>query len=97
MFPRTSRYYGIETTKYVSAEGKEIVYLRRRFLPDNSLMTVIVQHTVTQGERLDNITSRFLGDPEQFWQICDANNEMRPDDLTREIGSIIRISTPKVA
>jgi nucleoid-associated protein YgaU len=59
-------------------------------------MTVITQHTVTQGERLDNITARYLGDPEQFWQICDANNEMRPDDLTKEIGSIIRISMPKV-
>jgi hypothetical protein len=97
MFPRTSRYYGIEIASYITAEGKEIVYLRRRFLPDNTKMTVIAQHTVTQGERLDNITARYLGDPEQFWQICDANNEMRPDDLTKEIGSVIRISMPKVS
>ncbi len=97
MFPRTSRYYGVETASYVSAAGKEIVYLRRRFLPDNTRMTVVAQHTVTEGQRLDNITSRYLGDPEQFWQICDANNEMRPDDLTREIGGIIRISSPLVA
>ena len=96
MFPRTSRYYGIESARYFTAIGREIVYLRRRFLPDNAGMTVITQHTVTQGERLDNIAARYLGDPEQFWQICDANNEMHPDNLTKEIGSIIRISMPKV-
>jgi hypothetical protein len=96
MFPRTSRYYGVETAKYVTAEGKEIVYLRRRFLPDLSSMTVFTRHTVTQGERLDNVTARYLGDPEQFWRICDGNNAKRPDDLTKEIGSTILIPIPKV-
>jgi hypothetical protein len=96
MFPRTSRYYGIDTATYITAEGKEIVYLSRRFLPDLSSMTVFTRHTVTQGERLDNITARYLGDPEQFWKICDGNNALRPDDLTKEIGSIILIPMPKV-
>ena len=35
-----------------------------------------------QGDRLDNIAARYLGDPEQFWRICDANGAMRPDELT---------------
>ncbi len=96
MFPRTSRYYGIDTVKYTTAEGKEIAYLSRRFLPDLSSMTVFTRHTVTQGERLDNITARYLGDPEQFWKICDGNNPMKPDDLTKEIGSTILIPMPKV-
>jgi hypothetical protein len=37
-------------------------------------------------ERLDNITARDLGDPEQFWRLCDANNAMHPDGLTAEEG-----------
>ena len=31
-------------------------------------------------------TAQYLGDPEQFWRICDANDAMRPDDLTAEVG-----------
>ncbi len=96
MFPRTSRYYGIYVEKYVTAEYKEIAYLSRRFLPDPSSLTVFARHTVTQGERLDNITTRYLGDPEQFWKICDGNNALRPDDLTEVIGSEISIPSPKV-
>ena len=96
MFHRTSRYYGIDVEKYVTAEYKEIAYLSRRFLPDLSSLTVFTRHTVTQGERLDNITARYLGDPEQFWKICDGNNALRPDDLTEEIGSEISIPSPKV-
>jgi hypothetical protein len=96
MFPRTSRYYGIDTASYFTAEGKEIVYLRRRFLPALSSMTILTKHSATQGERLDNITARYLGDPEQFWKICDGNNALRPDDLIEEIGSTILIPMPKV-
>lgn len=96
MFPVTSRYSNIETGKYEVADGQEIVYLRRRFVPvaarDNPLM---VEHAVTQGERLDNITARYLGDPEQFWRLCDANNAMRPEELTGEIGRRLRIPLPQ--
>lgn len=95
MFPVTSRYYGIETAKYETHDGREIVYLRRRFLPIASNGAVIAEHIVTQGERLDNITARYLADPEQFWRVCDANNAMRPEDLTAEIGRRLRIPFPQ--
>jgi hypothetical protein len=52
-------------------------------------------HTVTEGERLDNITARYLGDPEQFWRVCDANNAMRPEELTETIGRKLRITLPE--
>jgi nucleoid-associated protein YgaU len=47
-----------------------------------------------QGDRLDNLAARYLGDPEQFWKICDANNVLRPDELTEEIGRVVRIALP---
>jgi hypothetical protein len=50
---------------------------------------------VTQGERLDNITARYLDDPQQFWRICDANRAMRPGDLTAGIGRRLRITLPE--
>ena len=97
MFTVTSRYHGIEIAKYEmppedeegETEPREIAYLRRRFLPPLSKPQdepVLTEHVVTQGERLDNITARYLGDPEQFWRLCDANNTMRPQALAEEIG-----------
>ena len=54
----------------------------------------LVEHTVTQGDRLDNLATRYVGDPEQFWRICDANDVLRPEELTEEIGRIIKIGLP---
>ena len=95
MFPVTSRYHDIETAKWVTADGREIIYLRRRLLPDAAKFTIASEHTVTQGERLDNITARYLGDPEQFWRLCDANNALHPEELTAEIGRRLKISLPQ--
>jgi hypothetical protein len=90
MFPRTSRYYNVETAEWPASEGRTIVYLRRRFLPPPTA-AIGVEHTVIQGQRLDNITAQYLGDPEQFWRLCDANNAMRPAELTETIGRRLRI------
>ncbi len=91
MFPVTSRYHNIETARWTAPDGREIVCLRRRFLPETGNLVVLAEHTVTQGERLDNITARYLGDPEQFWRLCDANDCMYPTELTDEIGRRLHI------
>jgi|SRR5437016_1426427 len=83
VFPPTSRYCGIPAATITSADGVMEVYLRRRFLPPLTSIRSLKQHTVTQGERLDHITFRYLADPEQFWRIADANTEMNPENLTR--------------
>jgi hypothetical protein len=95
MFPPTSRYYNTETAKLVTADGHETIYLRRRFLPDLWSIIVLAEHTVTEGDRLDNIAAQYLGDPEQFWLVGDANTEMRPADLTTEVGRRVRIPLPQ--
>src|SRR5690606_15959105 len=94
-FPPTSRYYGIKTATLEHENGEMIVYLRRRFIPPSNRFALLHQHTFTEGERLDNITHRYLGDPEQFWQLCDANNVMYPDELTDTVGRKIRITLPE--
>ena len=70
-------------------------YLKRRFIPSPEGMTTLVEHKVAQGERLDNITARYLGDPTQFWRVADANNVLRPEELTEEIGTLIKIALPQ--
>jgi hypothetical protein len=42
------------------------------------------------------LTARALGDPEQFWRICDANNAMYPPDLVAEPGQRLRVPVPQV-
>ncbi len=94
-FSLTSRYYNIDTTTLETVDGKTIIYVQRRFLPPPESFALLQEHVVTQGERLDNITAQYLGDPEQFWRICDANRAMRPDELTETIGRRLRITLPE--
>ena len=94
-FPPTSRYFGISTATLESANADPVIYLRRRFVPPAERFSLLQEHTVTEGERLDHIAHQYLGDPERFWQLCDANNAIQPDELTEEIGKKIRITLPE--
>jgi hypothetical protein len=98
MFDPTSRYAGIATaTLDTTADGRRstIAYKRRRFIPDTSDQTTLLEHTFVQGDRLDNLTARYLGDPTQFWRVCDTNVVLQPAEL-EEIGRTIRIALPHI-
>ena len=95
MFEPTSRYYALDDASLTTGDDRIIAYKRRRFLPDGKKMPLLVEVTVTEGDRLDLITARTLGDPEQFWRICDANNAMNPSDLTAETGRVLRVPVPQ--
>jgi hypothetical protein len=94
-FAPTSRYASIEKATYVRPDGTPVVYLRRRFLPPGDRFTVLLEHTVKDGERLDNIAALYLGDPEQSWRLCDANDAMRPEELTEKPGTTLNITLPE--
>ena len=97
MFEPTSRYYGIETVKMTVGHGegaRVISYKRRRIIPSGEAMTTLVEHTVVEGDRLDNLAARYVGDPEQFWRICDANDVLRPEELTEEVGRTFKVGLP---
>jgi hypothetical protein len=93
-FPPTSRYYDTPTKTLPSADGENLVYLSRRFCPPATTFALLRLHVVVSGERLDVIADAELGDAEAYWRICDANDAMRPDDLTSEIGRSLRIALP---
>ena len=95
MFGFTSRYYSLEKAIYTTPSGKEMAYVRRRFLPDGDAMPLLTEVTVVDADRLDLIAARTLGPPEQFWRVCDANNAMNPFDLTREMGRKLRVPVPQ--
>lgn len=95
LFGPTSRYFGLATTSLQTRDGQTVIYLTRRFLPQGDQFALLQVHRVVQGERLDNIAAQFLGDPEAFWRLCDANNAMRPNELTETIGRQLRITLPQ--
>lgn len=93
--PITSRYYGIETKTFTLPSGDQVAYLKRRFVPQPERLGLLQYHTVVEGDRLDNITARYLDDPEQFWRVADANRAMHPDNLTTPVGRQLRITLPE--
>jgi len=94
-FPPQSRYHGIETATLSASDGPLVAYLRRRFLPAPERFSLLFEHVVTEGERLDQIAGKHLGDAEAFWRIADANAAMRPEELTETIGRRLRITLPE--
>ncbi len=95
MLEYTSRYYNLETAQFTTPTGRMIAYKRRRFLPPNTAQPALAEIKVVAGDRLDILTAKVLGDPEQFWQLCDMNNAMNPIDLTDPSGRTLRIVQPQ--
>lgn len=95
MFGPNSRYYLTPTARLVRADGTEVVYLRRRFVPAPERFALLEEHVVSQGDRLDLIAHQYLGDPEQFWRIADANIAVRVEELTEDVGRRLRITLPE--
>jgi hypothetical protein len=75
-------------------DGRVVSYLRRRFVPPPERFHLLAEHRVVAGERLDTIAAQELGDAERFWQLCDANGALRPDELL-EPGRVLRITLPE--
>ncbi len=94
LFAMNSRYVGIATSTLVTPDGTTIAYVQRRFVPQPAQLVQLQQHPVVQGDRLDVLAAQYLGNPQLFWRICDANGAMRPDDLVATVGKVLRICLP---
>ena len=95
LFPPASRYHGVAVAKMERRDGSTVAYLRRRFVPAPERFALLLEHTVVDGDRLDKVAARYIGDAEQFWRLCDANGAVRPDELTERTGRRLRITLPE--
>jgi len=97
----SSRYatVGTATVEVPDGAGEQRVvrFLRRRFPPQPATLPILARHVVRGGDRLDVVAATYLGDPTQFWRICDANPTVHPDSLTAadRIGYALRIPVPQ--
>lgn len=94
MFDSTSRYANIAVESFTEPDGTSVAYIKRRFLPQGETLPVLQQVSIVSGDRLDNVSAKTIGDPEQFWRICDANDGMYPPDLTYYPGTLLVVPVP---
>jgi hypothetical protein len=94
-FAPDSRYATTEVAVWIAPSGRQIPYLRRRFVPRPDPGAPVARHVVRPGQRLDGLAARYLGDPEQFWVLCDVNGVLRPEEL-EETGREIVVPLPGV-
>lgn len=83
-----SRYEDVPIQRIEDAEGvyRPTIIMRLPYPYQFYYSTYVV----VEGDRLDILASRFLGDPEQWWRLALANPELDyPDELTA--GQTLRI------
>ena len=90
-----SRYAPIEQVTLVLPDGREIRYLRRRFVPSPERLALLTEAVVGLDDRLDRMAAAHLGDPELSWRIADGNRTLHPDELVRLPGRRLRITLPE--
>ncbi|MBU3078996.1 hypothetical protein [Sphingomonas quercus] len=83
MFFRGSRYETIAEAEIAGPDGRTIRYKRMRFVPQTQGRP---GEKVLDGDRPDLVAYRALGDPEQYWRLCDVNRVIAPADLTAPPG-----------
>jgi|SRR5215831_3694006 len=94
MFFRGSRYEPIAEASLTTKDGRVVQYKRMRFIPPNAAPARTFVKTL-EGDRPDIVAFRTIGDPEQFWRLCDLNLVRRPVDLTAVAGRLVAIPAPQ--
>jgi hypothetical protein len=92
--PPNSRYVGLPTRTFTGPDGQTLVYFARRLVPQANRFSVIQQHTMAPGERLDQVAASTFGDPLLSWRLADANNALDPAELETR-GRVILITLPE--
>jgi len=101
MFDPTSRYAKLAVKTHQvpdpdrPGETRSIRFVERRLPQASEEGVTLLEHTVEEGDRLDNLTAKYLGDPLQFWRLADANLALRPESLTDTPGRQVKIKQPR--
>jgi len=100
--PGRSRYDGAAEAAVVltdpSGELRTVAYLLPRAPQDAGTGTPLAWHQVAPDDRIDLVADRYLGDPQAWWRICDANAALDPDALIGpdNEGRVIVIGVPRM-
>jgi hypothetical protein len=87
MFLENSRYFQQPTVEVPALEGRTVLALKLRKLPNPAG----TPHTVQDHDRLDVLAQQHHEDGTKFWHIADANTELQANDLVSETGRSIKL------
>jgi hypothetical protein len=87
-FFKGSRYEHVGELELTDDKGRLVRCKRTRFVPDTPGR---LSHLVADHDRVDLLADRYLGDPERYWRICDANRVLWPPDLLARPGRPIDV------
>ncbi len=76
---------------FTRADGVQVAYLQRRIIPQPDIYTSLQNYVVVDGDRLDNLSAKYLGDPLLYWMIVTLTVRCDPDELTAQVGRTIQI------
>jgi hypothetical protein len=78
MFTKGSRYEKAGTATAAKLDGTLVAVTR---IPLPTSLSLIGFHRQREGNRLDLVAARYLGDATAFWRLCDVNQSVVPDAL----------------
>lgn len=90
-----SRYYGALVRTEVGADGRPVVYLARRLVPDHRREAPAATQVVPEGTRVDQLAAAMLGDPLQLWRLADMNGVIFPQELVEPVGRRVQVTLPE--
>lgn len=93
-YPANSRYQGLVIRQRINADGRTETFVARRIIPATARYRVLDRHRADGDERIENLAADYLGDPELFWRICDANGDADPGLAAQPTGRLIVIPLP---
>jgi Phage Tail Protein X len=70
VFSKLSRYRKVPDAAVPDPRGRVLAAKDVRLVP---AVTGSFRHTVAAGDRLDELATRYYGQPLHYWHICDAN------------------------
>ena len=90
-FAEDSRYSGAPMKTAFLADGREVRFVGRRFIPSPDQISISSVHTIRGGDRLDLLAAQYFGNPTQGWKLLDANLVRDPRDALEEVGVRIAV------
>ena len=79
MFETNSRYAGLATYTVTDRRGRTVAVVPAAPAPAQQLLGY---HVRKDGQRLDLLAGRYLGDATAFWRICELAGVMLPEALS---------------
>ncbi|SFR07252.1 hypothetical protein [Poseidonocella sedimentorum] len=90
-FPEDSRYHGAPLKTATLADGREVRFTGRRFLPQPGTVDIRSMTRVRGGDRLDLLAAEHFGTPSQGWKLLDANQIRDARTALDEVGARLAI------